>query len=53
MRTLTIVVDFDETKPPKWIWACHAKGKSCNGVYVTAIAEGWQLKDIEENEEEE
>lgn len=43
VRTLTIIIKFDEKNRPDWIWDCHKNQSFVNGVFITAIAEGNQI----------
>lgn len=43
MRTLTIVLHFEDEMLPEWIWEAHKHQVYTNGVLISAIAEGNQL----------
>lgn len=51
MRTLTIVVCFDEDRPPDWIWENHKRNSYQYGILVTAIAEGDYLRKDHDDED--
>jgi hypothetical protein len=47
MRTLTIVIDFDEKEPPQWIWDSHKERRLINGFIVSQIAEGYRIAQMQ------
>jgi hypothetical protein len=40
MRTLTIVINFDQDHKPEWIWESHMNQSLQNGFLISIIAEG-------------
>ncbi len=50
MRTLTIVLHFDNDKKPEWIWNNHMNQSYQHGILITAIAEGDRLSYEKERE---
>lgn len=46
-RTLTLVVELDESMQSAWIWHSHYSRSFCYGVKVKSIAEGNCIKDDE------
>lgn len=47
MRTLTIVVNIEDTDRAKWIWNSHLNGTEINGVKVGMIVEGDEVTRLE------
>ena len=43
MRTLTIVLHFDQDRVPDWIWDAHKHNAYVNGVLISVIADGDKL----------
>lgn len=50
MRTLSIVIEFDEEIVPHWIWESHKNQSYLNDVFVSAIIEGNIIKEGTINE---
>ena len=49
MRTLTIVVNIEDTEKAKWIWDSHMNGNEINGITsVSTIANGDMIKQLED-----
>jgi hypothetical protein len=50
MRTLTIVIHFDEENPPDWIWENHKNNSYQHGILISVIAEGDKICDRDNDE---
>lgn len=54
-RTLTLLVEVYDQEKAAWIWDLHAGSLEVTdlGIDVICIAEGDQIKDIEDDDEDE
>lgn len=52
IRTLTLVISLDDEDKPNWIWESHKNQKFHHKVQVDIIAEGNQIRNDNDFEED-